>query len=134
MGGTVSGVFMVADEEGDQLRRFPVAGIGRYLVHPVRRLVEAFPGLEDGLRAALYLEANRTLGDVSDHGAGMAVRLVRLARRVVYFDDGGAQVAAIQLRQSMREIGGMARSCSGLRGRKAHAERSDDSNSSVIKE
>ena len=38
---------MVANEEGDQLCRFFVAGIGRYLMDAVRRLVEAFPGLED---------------------------------------------------------------------------------------
>ena len=59
----------------------------------------------------------------------MAVRLVCLARRVVYFDDGGAQMAAIQLRQRVREIGGMARPSAGLRGRKAHAQPRYDGNS-----
>ena len=113
--------FMVANEEGDQLCRLFVAGIGRYLMDAVWRLVKAFPRLEYGLGAALHLEANRTLGHISDHGAGMAVRFVCLARRVVYFDDGGAQMAAIQLRQGVREIGGMARPGAGLRGRKACA-------------
>ena len=47
----------------------------------------------------------------------MAVRLVALSRRIVHFDDNRPQVAAIQLRQGMRE-----RSCrisDGLLGRAA---------------
>ena len=44
--------FVVANEEGDQLRRLFVAGIGRYLVDPVRRLVEALSRLVNGLGAA----------------------------------------------------------------------------------
>ncbi len=47
--------FVVANEEGDQFRRLFVAGISRYLVHPVRRLVEAFPRFEYGLGAAPFI-------------------------------------------------------------------------------
>ena len=76
-----------------------VAGVGGYLVDTVRRLVKAFTRSVYGLGATFYLEANCALGHVSDHGAGMAVRLVCLCRRVVHLNDSRAQVTTIQLRQ-----------------------------------
>ena len=48
--------FVVADEKSDQLRRFLVAGVGRYLVDAIRRLVEAFSRLVDAFGPALYLK------------------------------------------------------------------------------
>ena len=57
------------------------------------------------MRASLYLESDSSLGNVSNYGAGMTVRLARFSGRVVHFDDSRLQVAAIQRRQRMGDRG-----------------------------
>ena len=103
--------FVVANEEGDQFGRFPVARIGRDLVDAVGRLVEALARLVNSFRrATLHLKADCPLGDISDYSAGMAVRLVCFSGRVADFNHGRAQVPAIQLRQGMGKRGWRTRS------------------------
>ena len=96
---------MVANEKCDQPGGFLVAGIGRTWWTPFGGFVEAFARLVDALRSAFHLKANGSLGDVSDHGAGMAVRFVGFAGRVVHLDDNRPQMTAVELGQSSARTG-----------------------------
>ena len=120
---------MVANKEGDQFRRFLVTGIGRYLMDPVGRLVETLARLVNCLGGATFhLKPDRPLGDISDDGAGMAVRLVCFSGSIIHFNHGRAQVAAIQLRQDMRERSSRTGSRAGLGKRKLDAGGKDKGN------
>ena len=90
---------MIADKVSQKGCRFFRAYILRNQVNAVGRLVETVSRRVDGGRTTFDLHPHRALENIANHGAWVAVRCRRPARRIGYLDRCHLQPASIQPRQ-----------------------------------
>ena len=94
---------MITEEKSKQPRRPRLAGIARYKMNTIGRLIEALTRLVDRLRFAFHLRPDLSFENISNHRTRMTMRRRRLARTIVNLDQSRFQAIAIHLRQSMSE-------------------------------
>src|SRR5262249_31028147 len=92
----VLGVLRVQDD-GDEARLVRLASIPADAVQAAGRLVEGVTGLKDLGLVVVDGPLVLALQDVPERRAGMAVRLLHLARRQRHLDHGGLRLLPVQL-------------------------------------